>query len=189
MQEGGGNSLLPRDICELYSVSPSYGDFAHIVLNNILIINRYFGDDTTNKRIAIKNRDNYNNLQPIFGIVDHHIPLSYSKRYFAHITQKILKEEVMKTSAHKFRSIDDISHWVIRYWQLCVGYYDRRNPNIGRCYMIEEYLQDILFDLKSPKHSLICLNDPDYIQDFENAREQLLKGFEAKFPEKSSFEL
>ena len=43
-------------------------------------------------------------------------------------------------------------------------------------------------DLKNPEHSIVCINDNAKTDDFEEKKQTIVDIFEAKFPEKSSFE-
>ena len=38
-------------------------------------------------------------------------------------------------------------------------------------------------------HKTICINDSEKLKDFEGAKRKILKAFENKLPDKSSFEL
>lgn len=189
---------LPRD-CGIFSpIVPNAGGIASMVLNNLEIINKYFNQ----RDVLKKNFRKFFNLKykkhlvknfctlpwkPILGFYDNHIPISYSKSYFDKVWN-LEEKEIRKTCSHRFRQKDDITHWLVRYFQLCEGHFEPRDPDFGVHYDIQKDFERILADIKEQKHKVICLNDGNDINNFDELKANLLDVFEQQYNEKSKFE-
>ena len=189
---------IPKDIGVFSPIVPKRGSIASIVSNNIEILN---GNFSMNK-VLRNNWFKFFNFKygkhllknfcvlpwsNILGFYDNHIPISYNKKFFEIVWRKegkLLKE----VSMHKFRQKDDVNHWLIRYWQLCMGHFSPRSTKFGNYYDISSDIKDIIKEIQCPKYSVICLNDNDDVEDFENYKSKLLEVFENRYPVKSSFE-
>lgn len=192
------DSTLPKDIGVFSPIIPKRGSIASIVSNNVEVINDYFSTwDVLKKNFFKFFNFKYGKYliknfcvlpwRNILGFYDNHIPVSYNKKIFKEVWNK--EDELLKeVSEHKFRQKDDINHWLIRYWQLCLGKFSPRSVNFGQYYDISSELDVIIKEIKAPQHSIICLNDGEGINDFENAKSKLLEAFEVRYPEKSKFE-
>ncbi|MCD8123483.1 MAG: hypothetical protein LUE23_00345 [Lachnospiraceae bacterium] len=93
-----------------------------------------------------------------------------------------------QTCGHRFRSTEDVSDWLMRYWQLAKGDFVPRTPS-GVSVSITgpvENLRDAILDAENP---VICLNDGIEEVDFEERSAYLRRLFEIILPEMSSFEL
>ncbi len=190
---------LPCDLAILNTIPPvvpfSYNDF-----NNIYVINKYF-----KKRKAIKNnlfkwynitygREVFNNIlllpwENLTGFVRQHLPLSYLKKTFQEVWE--LEEELLrKTLKSRFRSKEDVTIWLFRYWRLMKGEFYPA-PKIGERFSFSdnEKKNALIYNaIKKQKYRVICVNDEDNI-DFEAEKRKLKEAFEHILPEKSSFEV
>lgn len=189
---------IPRD-CGVFSpIVPNPGGISSMVLNNLEIINKNFSQRKVIKKWFFK----FFNLKykkhliknfctlpwsPILGFYDNHIPISYDKIYFKKIWEQE-ENEIRKTCSHKFRQKDDITHWLVRYWQLCDGHFIPRNVDWGAYYNIPSDIDDICFDIENSYHKVICLNDGDCIDNFDELKRKLIMSLEKKYSEKSGFE-
>lgn len=187
----------PRDTGIFSPIVPSRGTIGSIVLNNVEIINDYFNA----RQVIKKNFFKFFNLKygkhliknfcvlpwkSILGFYDSHIPVSYKKSTFYMVWEKE-KELLEETSSHKFRTNQDINHWLMRYWQLCQGKFIPRKESFGKYYNIYSDLTVIVEDIKFSKHSLICLNDGE-VDNFEESKKVILQAFQDRYPNKSMFE-
>lgn len=188
---------LPKDIGVLSPLVPSRGTITSIVLNNVEIINDYF-----EARELIKNnffkifnlkygKHIIKNIcilpwKNILGFYDSHIPISYKKSIFNKVWEKE-PEILYATSANKFRTKEDVNHWLMRYWQICEGNFVPKMEKSGKYYNISDKLDNIVQDILFEKHGLICLNDGK-IKDFQKSKKTILNAFQTRYPEKSSFE-
>lgn len=96
---------------------------------------------------------------------------------------------IIQTSLTRFREQNNVSQYLMRYWQLVQGNFCPAKTT-GRCKFIsirEKNLPQIEKAVTQQKKSLLCLNDTD-ISDYETVRYSLHKYFEQILPEKSFFE-
>ena len=187
--------------CDLPCLGPLYpcGFFAHILFNNIELLNRHF---SLRKSIR-ENPGKWIWKQPLSGLlklliygrrdlipnsVSPHIQLSYLKD-----TYDILwKEEydiIHKTCCSKLRTKEVVTSYCVRDWQIFSGNFHPKKP-IGKNFHTAtmQYNNEAIEYLRKQKGKVICLNDTEDEQDFEVHREQILEAFEKLLPEKSSFE-
>ncbi|MCT0021420.1 stealth family protein [Weissella cibaria] len=116
--------------------------FSHVVMNNLILINQ-----VVSKRDHVKsNFFKYFNIKYGFkgmiglltlpdpywlGWVDPHLPMPYTKELFKKVYDLFptLREE---QSERKFRTIEDVSHWIFRYYRLATGEFSPQNSgNLG----------------------------------------------------------
>lgn len=173
--------------------------FDHIILNNLFVINKNF-----NKKEVVKN-----NFKKIFNI-------KYGKRnirnlmlqrwnYFCgfetnHTANPFLKSSFKKlwdmeydilnrTCLSKFRSVFDINQWTITDLQLVEGKFSIKSVNnFGRYYSLSNNNKELHNYILDNNSSIVCINDTNKNIDYEKATGELIKIFEKKFPDKSSFE-
>ncbi|MBM7635983.1 stealth family protein [Streptococcus saliviloxodontae] len=189
---------LPLDTGIFSPIVPISGTVSNTLVNNVAIINKKFNT----RSILKKNFTKYFNFKygihnvknicvlpwsNILGFYDTHIPVSYLKSEFLEATE-FAKEEVKLASKNKFRNLNDISHWFVRYWQLSKGQFKPRSIHFGKMYGIEEEIEKIEQNMKSSRHKLVCLEDGESVLDFKSSKEKIVKLFEEVFPEKSKFE-
>lgn len=94
-----------------------------------------------------------------------------------------------KTCFSKFRSNQDVSQYLVRYWQLVKGVFNPKNTMKYASYNVlsNSSLYEIKQVIEKQKKQIIIINDGDDI-DFNYAKLELEKSFELILPEKSSFE-
>lgn len=187
---------LPRDIGVLGPIIPDNN--SHTVLNNVQII-----DENFNKRKVLKeNWNKFFNLKygkqlirtlstlpwnRIYGFYDPHVAYSFKKSLWEKIYYQEL-EKVKKTINSKFRNNENISLWLVRYWQICTGDFVPRSYSFSQALRLEEEFDEILKVIKNKKIKVICLNDDNEVTHFEDKKKQLIETFNQKYPIKSQYE-
>lgn len=158
----------PKDIAA-QSVFMPRDDFAHIPVNNISLINQQFSKRQwlkKNWRVAFsyKNGVALNMLSIILS------PLPYITRFFEpHVGTAYLKSNFVKvwelfpaklelTSQNKFREINEVSHWLVRYYQIMTGQIKARSHNFGKYLGISD-VAVLEKALDNRKYKMIVLND------------------------------
>jgi len=162
---------LPKDVFGFKPVVPVYGSIGSIDINNVAIINKHF----PKHRYLHANLKNLFNihygfstiLQTILclpwkqyiGFKSFHVPIAHRKADFKKIWS--LEGSLLDTTCRsRYRSGNDISHWVIRYFRLVTGQLLPESPRTFKYYDLANIeLQDLQQDLLSETHSLICIND------------------------------
>jgi len=160
----------PKDIAA-QSVFMPRDDFAHIPVNNISLINQEFS-----KRQWLKNNwqvaFNYRNgvglnilsimLSPLPYITrffEPHVGTAYLKSNFVKVWE-LFPEKLELTSQNKFREINEVSHWLVRYYQIMTGQIKARSHSFGRYFNVTQDSELKEF-MKRPTSKMIVLND-DY---------------------------
>ena len=117
----------------------------------------------------------------------HHQPVSFNKSTL----ERVWKEDgelLDATCRHRFREATDINQFVFRYDQLGRGEFSPYNVFRRGDYLTIGNGVDYSKALNSG-YKIICLNDADSTVDFDKEKKRLIAAFEAKFKEKSSFEI
>lgn len=195
---------LPCDIAAfdvIASTSPS-NKFAHIILNNISVINQKF----RKFEVLKSNKDKWFNWKyginifrnlallpwPYFtGFINPHLPYAYLKSTLNEVWNHY-DDLLSRASLEKFRSENDYSHWLFRYWQLVRGNFYPFNVYQTSVYyeISKRTIAQIEDTIRYQKKAIVVLNDVENESSiqFEEYRERILALFQIILPEKSSFE-
>ena len=166
--------------------------------NNILFINQHF-----NKReVQKKNWDKWfteayeellernvslNYWNNFVGFHDPHVPSAFKKSSLREIWEADF--EMMNRVGHnRFRSYDDVTQYMVRYWQLCKGeFYPRRT--LGKCFYVDKNnYQEIANIIRNQEIQMICMNENCINEEFALVKTEINRALETILPEKSSFE-
>ncbi len=188
--------------CDLPCLGPLYpnGFFAHILFNNIELLNRHF----SLKKSIRENPAKWVRCQPVSGLlklliygrrdlipnsVSPHIQLSYLKKTYEELWEKEYKI-IHKTCCSKLRTKEVVTSYCVRDWQIFSGNFHPRKP-IGKNFHTATMAYDhkAIEYLRGQKGKTICLNDTEDEQDFVQHKKLIIDAFEKLLPEKSSFEL
>lgn len=194
------NGLPCLSAIQTVFVSTTIGDkFAHILCNNLAFLNTHF-----RKRDVIKKNPNkwytpiYGKyfLKNIFlsignygfsGIHNFHMPSPMLKSTFERVW-KMEPKLLHETSLRKIRDEKDVNQYIMNYYDIGTGGFAPRNPREGRYYEIGTAGDSLYSDLLNEGHKMICIND-SLCDDFQTEKKTLISAFEAKFPQKCSYEL
>ncbi len=189
---------LPCDMARLSLVQPS--SVGHIIYNNLELINRLHPKGPTvrhhaakwfSPRYGITNLLKSLTLMPwgwFPGLYDSHLPQPYLLRQFTRAWE-LWPAELDAACRNRFRSLTDLSHWLIRYDALCRGEFTPRSMRDGRLVTLsDETMEGICRMIERQKYRLLCLNDGVEIADFKAASLRLCDAFEHILPQKSTFE-
>ena len=170
-----------------------------MLLNNIDIINKYFKKADVTKRNIFKifnlKYSLNNNIksflllawEKIPGFENPHIEYSYKKETF----RKLWELELItlhNTCKNKFRGLNDVTDWLIRYWQLCTSNFKPRKSKFGVYLEIKDENERIKKVILEKKAKLICLNDVGEYKNFNKTAQEIIEIFETTLPNKSEFE-
>lgn len=172
--------------------------FSNVLLNDLIIINKYFDKEKTiNKNFSKWFSLKYKQLlfrnvllspwKHFLGFYDFHIPCSYNKSTFRTLWEK--EEQLMiDTSKSKFRdNQNNINHWLFRYWQLASNSFIPRSVNFGKLYHCP-LSNDDLRQITNTKNKTICLNDDNYKGEDVFEPCTIIELLETKLPDKSLYE-
>lgn len=190
----------PKDVYVESPIIATKDSVDHIMVNDMELINEFF-----NKRKFYKH-----NITKVFslriglkllrtiallpsknfsGIWNSHLPVPYNKSTFDAVWKEF-GSEISDTISHQFRTPDDYSQWLMRYWQLVSGNYSLQKRNFGKVYNLSvKNIGEAVHDIEKGKHKVICLNDNDSLINTELVKRELVNVYKAKLKNKSSFEI
>ncbi|WP_010262442.1 Stealth CR1 domain-containing protein [Treponema primitia] len=187
---------LPTDFAILNTLAPRF--WGHILMNNIIEINRHFNMYTVickniSKWFNIKYGINGIRTMLLFpwrkfsGFLVSHLPQAYLKKTFLEVWE-CCGETLRNTSTHRFRNIGDVNQYIFRYWHLVKGEFAPHSPTYRKMHsgIQKEAIGKIRKAILNTTIKEICLNDGDDSYLYYN---EIRNIFEQKFPQKSSFEL
>lgn len=188
---------LPCDMARLSVVRPS--SVGPIILNNLERINTLHSRKALNRHIGKW-------LAPCYGVgnllktisllpwsffpafYDSHQMQPYRKADFRRAWE-LWGEDLKRVCTHRFRSTEDLSHWLIRYDVLCRGDFAPRSMQDCRLVTLtDKSIDDIALQITQQQQRLLCLNDSEQIADFEAVKARLVAAFETLLPTPSSYE-
>ena len=188
---------------------PSGGcdQFPHLMLNNVMLINRHFRASKVirqnlNKwvspfKVGFKSAA-YNmialRLGYFTGFYNPHMPSPFLKEVFEEIWMK--EEKVLSnTMKQRFRSSDDVTQYIFYDWLLASGrFFPEKREKLGRYFEVSkenDKNDEIAKAISNQAYPVVCINDTDNgmsEQQFEDLKRRLSEAFETILPNKSSFE-
>lgn len=173
-------------------------DFAHILVNDAMFINKYFNKKDSikkNWRKQFKLRYRSKLLRNFLLLPWNDIPGYYNPHlpqpHFKSVLNDLYELEPTlfeRTFKNKFRGYEDISHWIARYWLLEQGRYEPQYISFGKYLRISQ-ANKVDKEIHKGKSKVICINDDDGSDEEFNAwRNNVVNAFNLKFPQKSKFE-
>lgn len=199
---------LPCETALMDTPSPDFSEniFPHMMLNNAAIINQHF----SKKEVLKKNGNKFFRLEYGKGCLrnlllmpletfscfrSEHTPISHLKSDFFRLWEEE-KEILTNTGMNRFRSAEDVTHWLLKDWRLCEGRFVPRKSNWGHCFELgRDDLSQICRAIEKAKYKEVCLNDSGCgeqcmkQEEFVEIKKILAKSLETIFPYKSRFEL
>ncbi len=191
---------LPLDIGIFHPIAPDVR-FNVIPFNDMVALNRHF----TKGQILAGNRSKF--FSPLYGkkallslgvsawphvlgFENHHGMIAYRKQTFKDVWDAEC-DWLTKTQHARFRTSDDLSVWLMRYWQLASGTFEPRDPREIVYCTYEDSSEELIRSSRNSRAKCICINDVPGVssEDFYKKNQILASDFERRFPEKSSFEI
>lgn len=188
---------LPLDtlVFNAVSVDDKNTIIEHTILNNLEIVSKYF----KKKDIKLSSVFNYkygkSNIRNLLlypwkrytGVYNFHTCLAYNKRVIEEIWD--LEGNILETTMkNKFRTKNDYSHWIYRYWNLMSGKFVPSSTKDRYYYDLQNDNEKFFSALKNKKYKIICLNDSNDNIDFDSVKKETIRCFNDLFPKKSKFE-
>ena len=177
------------------------GIWQHLIVNDLRVINNHFSKMEQVKQHGRKYihksyrwQDNIRTkaVQVLFpefflGFKNLHAPAAFRKQTFAELWQKE-PELLDQTSAHRFRTEEDVNQWLALWWQVAAGSFAPYMTDnlVGN---VEDSTVSMLCRaITGQQHDMICINDPSADVNFEALSRQLKTAFETILPDKCGFE-
>ncbi len=121
------------------------------------------------------------------GFRNPHIAQSHLKSTFSEIWEKEA-DALDKSCKNRFRGTDDVSHWLMRYWNLCSGKFEPRRISFGRYFEAGAHNDALCAYIREHRGKTVCINDMPGDYSFEKARDEINAALREILPEPSSFE-
>lgn len=189
---------LPRDAVALNAISRDSNNKLMLQYNNVAVINKHF---SKNKVIAA-NLTKW--FSPVYGSLmlrtlclmpwprftgfyEHHTAYPFLKSTIEMLWEKEY-EELDNTCSCKFRRWDNVTPYLIRNWQNVTGRFVPQSQSFHKSYA-HSIDDEILGEIRHPKHPVICVNDSAAADAFERERTMLIEAMDEVFPRPSIFEV
>ena len=178
---------------------PNMPIIGHTSVNNVGVINKYFNKRKVtrayfSKVYSLKYRKGLirncllSSWAEFTGFFNTHIPLAHLKSTFDTVWEK--EEKLMHdTCVNRFRRFNDLSHWLMRYWNLCSGNFVPRRAGFGKLFTVGHNNAPIIQYITRQSGSVMCINDSSADFDFDRASRAINEAFEMILPDKSGFEI
>lgn len=190
---------LPCDLPRLGTLYP-LGLFEYTLFNNQALLGRHFSlkkSFKNNKLKWIKGQSLFQIAKTMIYMRKGHVPHSVSWHIHTNFLKKNFdvlwdkeREQIDATCKNKLRSKEDVTLYSVRDWQLFSGEFYPKKP-IGKEFATAslDYDNKALDYIKKQKGKIVCLNDTESENNFEEHKKLIIDAFESILPEKSSFEL
>lgn len=122
------------------------------------------------------------------GFFNPHLCIAYNKSTFDTIWKKYSKE-LLKTTKSKFREDDNYNVWLMKYWQLVSNNFSPRKNSLGKFFGVtDQNVEECASYIKKQGGKVVCINDNEYLLDFNKAKQVINNELLYLFPNKSNFE-
>lgn len=190
---------LPNDIAA-FRMNWGLSLWNKCLRNNIVIINKRFDK----KEVMKRDHDKWYN--PIYGKRGRLTKrLKYYNKFVTlrtpHNAQPYLKKtfdevwgyagkELNEMSTHRFRSPKDYTLELFRTWQICQSDFHPYNTySDTKMFPLLFKTKKAINAIRGQLFSLVCINDSEFIKNYDLTMEQVASAFESILPEKSGFEM
>ena len=192
--------FLPRG--RLFELLKGRDTWIHSLNNNLSLLNREFAPIKPEKKYlfhpSYSLTDKANNFllrylfQRLIWINHWHHPQPMLKQTL-HDVYNTFSDAIMQCSMNKFRSKQDLTQYIYRYWQLIKGnfypykHYDGLVANLDSLTILEEMIETLETDQSI---RFVCFNDSVDLSDeaYRKVKERLVSFLKKRFPQKASFE-
>lgn len=185
---------LPCDNKKMALLWPKGKNSTYINYNCGKVINSHFEIKNKKQYIRITIKDVIKYMlrwpkKPVLTFVPEHVPTSFLKKTFYDVWS-VENELLEKTCFNKFRTQNDVSQWIFQFWQMASGEYSERTKKISQYYEINsKSINKTIEEIRNKKYKLICINDSEDTDNFEENKEKIINMFEKMYPNKSKFEV
>lgn len=189
--------------CDMAIVKPFYiSEYARTMFNDLVVINRNFDLKKQVKKNKAKwfnykyGKGNISNLlfyilyrSGHFSFKNYHIALPSKKSTLEALWKK--EFEVMNHScSFTFRNPDSVNNDLQRYWDLASNNFHPYNVEKNGSYFAatSKSVESIVNFISKKQKPIICINDTEFVGDFNFVKEEINKELDIILSEKSSFE-
>ncbi len=172
--------------------------FHPMLFNNWAIINKHFDKRKSHLRNFWKiyhwkyKKSNFRTLllerYPYYtGFRNTHTALSHLKSTFETLWA-LEGQRLDEACMNRFRTDNDLSHWLMEVWNLCEGNFYPRAAKFGKSFGIYDENEELYNYIKHQRGKTVCMNDTPDITEFDRVQNEIKDAFDVILREKSSFE-
>ena len=193
------NGGKPVDRLIISALCPSEDATSTIIYNNVRIINKHFSKKELLKKhwrqlfypfYGLDGLKTYLTLpfNVFTGFQNDHLPNAYTKSLFEEVWN--CESEILKdTCKDKFRSEQNVSQYIMRYWNLAKGNVSPCSYRHGKIFIIDSDENDeLLHAISKEKYKMICFNDSYKGNHFEVVKQNLNEALDKVLPKKCCYE-
>ena len=191
---------LPTDTAVLNNVtiSDTVSFMPYLALNCLGMVNENFDKHTVLKRdwkkwfspkygkMALRNLY-YWPGKNFPGFRSFHTCVPYRKNTLEEVWSKY-PETLDRSCRNRFRSREDVNHYIFRHWRLAKGQFSPAKPNCAYLTIGEDDAQAVQAALVSKKYKVVCVNDDPSGLNFAEEQKRFKEIFEQRFPTPSAYE-
>lgn len=167
-------------------------------VNNMIVINRHFKKREVQKNHPeVWSADVYGELlernksmsywYDFSGFHDPHMPSAMKKSILAKLWE-MEPELLAEGSRNHFRAYNDVTQYLIRYWQLCEGNIIPRRTLGKMCIVNKDNCQYFAEKIARQEWQMVSLNEDCTPEEFVDIKRIINDALQSILPEKSSFE-
>jgi len=192
---------LPADTAVLgnVTISDTFSFMPYVALNGLGMVNENF----TKRQVLKENASKWFNpkygklaLYNLYflpgknfpGFRSFHTCIPYRKSTLEEVWGKY-PEILDRCCRNRFRSREDVSHYVFRYWRLVKGEFVPMKPNCAYLTIGEDDAEAVRQALENKKYKVVCVNDDPSGLNFEQEQKRFKEVFEKRYPGLSSYEI
>lgn len=191
---------MPVDTAVLggVTIADTVSYMPYIALNGLGLLNENFSKRQVLKRdwkkwfnpkygkLALFNLYYYPG-QTFPGFRSFHTCLPYRKSTLEEVWEKCY-DAFDHTCRNRFRSREDVSQYLFRYWRLAKGEFVPARPNCAYLTIGEDDAQTVKDAMNNKKYKIVCVNDDPTGLNFEEEQKRFRDVFENCYPTPSAYE-
>jgi len=186
---------IPRN--KIFGFIRKRDTWIHSINHNISLINQYFSPSfldyeklfhySYGTKVKISNFLLRFIYKRYFWFEHWHHPQPYLKKTLLEVF-KIYKKEMQICSSNRFRSNNDLTQYLYRYWHLAQGEFYPHKHNDGLVANLDSMIRQLE---KRSDINFVCFNDSTKLSDehYDEVKSRLQNFLEQRFPQKASFEI
>lgn len=192
---------IPRDKAALNLIMPiKDNQLSQVVFNNTTLINEVFDKRQTILKAPNKwfnFRHGIDTIRTILlfpwpyfsGFKQIHLTGNFRKSTYNQIWE-MYEEELLESNKYRFRNYANFNQWLVRDWQLASNNFVPLKKKFGKVYQLtsKEKVYKCVDHIKKQKTKLICINDTEKLENFEEAKKMINDELNTILSKKSSFE-
>lgn len=195
-------NIVCDEAVENIVVTAGFGSVANMArytqINNMMIINKYFKKREVQMKFPdiwfneayeerLERTESLKYWNDFCGFYDPHLPSAMKKS----VLKMLWNNEYCsldRASRNHFRAYNDLTQYLVRYWQICSGNIVPRKTR-GKVFFVDRHnYKDIADIILNHKYQMICINENCTDDEFVMIKEEINNAFNNILPDKCLLE-